>query len=85
MAYKVIQWATGAVGSLTLREIVRNHDLELGGVLVYSPDKDGRDAGELVSIDPTGVTATCEQGRDPGARRRLSHSDTPGRVDTGTR
>ena len=58
MAYRVIQWATGAVGSLALKEIIRHPDLELVGVLVYSEEKEGKDAGELVGLDPTGVLAT---------------------------
>jgi hypothetical protein len=61
MAYKVIQWATGEVGSLCVREIVRRPELELAGLRVYSPDKDGKDAGEIVGIDPTGVIATTDR------------------------
>jgi 4-hydroxy-tetrahydrodipicolinate reductase len=33
-------------------------DLELVGLHCYSPDKVGRDAGEIVGIDPIGVVAT---------------------------
>jgi hypothetical protein len=61
MAYKVIQWATGEVGTLCVREIVRRPELELIGLRVYSPDKDGRDAGDVVGIEPTGVIATCDR------------------------
>ena len=61
MAYRVIQWATGAVGSLCVREIARRPDLELVGVRVYSPDKDGKDAGEIVGIGPIGVNATTDR------------------------
>ncbi len=56
--YRVIQWATGVVGSSALRSIVRHPKLELVGVKVYSDDKQGRDAGDIVGIDPTGVIAT---------------------------
>src|SRR6201999_4175201 len=35
-----------------------NPGLRLVGVWVHSPDKDGRDAGELVGIGPIGGTAT---------------------------
>jgi hypothetical protein len=61
MAYKVIQWATGEVGSLCLKEIVRRPELELVGLLVYNPDKEGRDAGEIVGIEPAGVAATRDK------------------------
>ena len=33
-------------------------DLELVGCYAWSPDKVGRDVGELCGIDPLGVTAT---------------------------
>jgi hypothetical protein len=61
MTYKVIQWATGEVGSLCVREIVRRPELELVGLRVYSEDKDGKDAGEIVGIAPTGVIATNDR------------------------
>ena len=56
--YRVVQWATGVVGSAAVRSIVRHPRLELVGVKVYSDDKKGRDAGDIVGIDPTGVVAT---------------------------
>ena len=45
--WKVIQFATGNVGRLALQGILDHPDLELVGVWVHSPDKAGRDAGEL--------------------------------------
>jgi len=56
--YRVVQWATGVVGSAALRGVIRHPRLELAGVKVYSDEKAGRDAGELVGEGPTGVTAT---------------------------
>ena len=56
--YRVIQWATGVVGQTALRHIVASPELELAGVLVYNPDKAGKDAGDLVGLPPTGVIAT---------------------------
>ena len=56
--YRVVQWATGVVGSAALRGIIRNQALELVGVKVYSDAKAGRDAGDLVGMDKTGVLAT---------------------------
>ncbi|MGE3690103.1 MAG: hypothetical protein AB7F98_01840 [Novosphingobium sp.] len=56
--YRVVQWATGVVGQAALRHFIENPVFELAGVLVYSPDKVGMDAGELVGLPPTGVLAT---------------------------
>ena len=56
--YKVIQWATGVVGSSALRSVVRHPKLELVGLKVYNDEKVGRDAGDIVGIDKTGVIAT---------------------------
>ncbi|HKY91465.1 MAG TPA: hypothetical protein VJM11_10520 [Nevskiaceae bacterium] len=58
MAIKVIQWATGSVGTWSLREILRNPDLELVGLLVYGADKVGQDAGVIAGGAPVGVKAT---------------------------
>jgi hypothetical protein len=58
MTYRVVQWATGATGSHALRAIAAHPELELVGALVYSEEKAGRDAGELVGIGPIGVIAT---------------------------
>ncbi len=56
--YKVIQWATGVVGSAALKGVIRHPKLELVGVKVYSDEKAGLDAGGIVDIDKTGVIAT---------------------------
>jgi hypothetical protein len=56
--YRVVQWATGNVGSRALRRTIEHPDLELVGVHVHNPDKVGRDAGELAGIDPVGIVAT---------------------------
>ena len=56
--YKVIQWATGAVGSAALKEIIRHPKLDLVGVKVYSDEKDGLDAGDIIDVEKTGVLAT---------------------------
>jgi 2,4-diaminopentanoate dehydrogenase len=60
MTYRVAQWSTGNVGRLALRGILEHPDLELAGVLVHSPDKAGRDAGELAGLAPFGVSATTD-------------------------
>lgn len=56
--YRVIQWCTGVVGSTALGHFIENPAFELVGVLVTNPDKVGKDAGELVGLPATGVTAT---------------------------
>jgi hypothetical protein len=56
--YKVIQWATGTVGKVSLRHMIENPFLELVGVLVFNPEKVGVDAGDLVGLPKTGVLAT---------------------------
>ncbi|MGH8986068.1 MAG: hypothetical protein ACRDY6_19655 [Acidimicrobiia bacterium] len=63
MAYRVVQWSTGNVGLPALRAIIEHPDLELVGLLVYSKEKAGRDAGELAGTDPVGVTATTDPAR----------------------
>ena len=56
--YRVIQWATGTVGKAALKYFIENPVTELVGVLVTSPDKVGKDAGELVGLPDTGIKAT---------------------------
>ena len=56
--YRVVQWATGNIGSHSLRAVIQHPDLDLVGLYVYSEDKEGRDAGDLCGTAPTGVRAT---------------------------
>ncbi|HET7072841.1 MAG TPA: dihydrodipicolinate reductase [Mycobacterium sp.] len=56
--YRVVQWTTGNVGKSSLQSIAENPALELVGCYAWSPEKAGRDAGELVGIAPLGVTST---------------------------
>ena len=58
MAVRVVQWTTGNVGERSVRAVVAHADLELVGCYAWSPDKVGRDVGELCGIDPVGVIAT---------------------------
>jgi 2,4-diaminopentanoate dehydrogenase len=62
MPYRVVQLATGAVGKFCLQQIIGDPDLELVGLWVSDPDKDGRDAGELCDRPTTGVRATRSSG-----------------------
>jgi hypothetical protein len=58
MTLRVVQWTTGNVGKRSVRAVQTQPDLELVGCYAWSPDKSGRDVGELVGIAPIGVTAT---------------------------
>ena len=59
-ALRVVQWATGTVGAKVVEAVVGLDGFELVGAYVYSPDKAGRDAGEICGIAPVGVTATSD-------------------------
>jgi hypothetical protein len=61
MAIRVVQWATGAVGIPQLQELIEHPELELCGVLVYDPAKDGLDAGTLCGLPDTGINATTDK------------------------
>jgi hypothetical protein len=56
--YRVIQWATGSIGQISIRHFVDNPSFELVGAFVTSAEKEGRDAGEIAGLEPVGVPAT---------------------------
>ena len=58
MAIRVIQWATGGVGRAAIAGVLAHPELELVGCWVHSPEKSGRDVGELCGGPPVGVLAT---------------------------
>ncbi len=80
--YKVIQWATGVVGRAALKGILQHPRLELVGLRVYSAEKEGQDAGELIDRPPCGVKATRDSDEiaTPSSVRR---SGSNGAVATG--
>ena len=57
--YRVAQWATGNIGTRSLRAVIEHPHLELVALHVHSEAKVGRDAGELCGLDPVGVLATA--------------------------
>jgi 4-hydroxy-tetrahydrodipicolinate reductase len=57
---RVVQWATGNIGTRSLRHVIEHPGLSLAGVYVTSAGKAGRDAGDLCGLPPTGVTATSD-------------------------
>ena len=54
----MVQWTTGNVGRRSVIAILANPVLELVGCYAWSPDKVGRDVGELCGTAPTDVVAT---------------------------
>jgi hypothetical protein len=58
MTYRVIQWATGGVGKAAIEGVLAHPELELVGCWVYSKEKAGLDVGDILGIEPLGVTAT---------------------------
>ena len=58
MTYKVIQYATGVTGRLTLKTLFERPDMKLVGLGVTSAAKVGKDAGEIAGGAPTNVLAT---------------------------
>jgi hypothetical protein len=58
VTHRVVQWTTGNVGRQSVDAIVAHPDLELVGCFAWSPDKVGRDVGELCGLGPVGVIAT---------------------------
>lgn len=47
MAYRVVQWATGAMGTAVLRVVIDHPGTELVRVYVYGKDKEGLDAAAI--------------------------------------
>ncbi|MBK7949780.1 MAG: dihydrodipicolinate reductase [Deltaproteobacteria bacterium] len=56
---RIVQWTTGLVGRSAVRAVLDHPELELVGCYAWSPDKVGRDVGELCGFDEKiGVPAT---------------------------
>jgi 2,4-diaminopentanoate dehydrogenase len=62
MTLRVVQWTTGNVGKQTVAAIAANPGFELVGCYAWSPEKVGRDVGELCGLARLGVTATDDVG-----------------------
>ena len=58
MTIRVIQWATGGVGRAAIEGVLSHPDLAMVGAWVHSPEKQGRDVGELLGLGTLGVTTT---------------------------
>lgn len=57
---RILVWGPGGLGNICIREAIRLPEFELVGVLAYSPDKNGVDAGLLVGVNEIGVLATTD-------------------------
>ncbi|MDX6741107.1 hypothetical protein [Actinocorallia sp. A-T 12471] len=60
--YRVVQWATGNIGTKALREVIAHPGLDLVGLYAHAEDKAGKDAGEIAVVGATGVRATRDIG-----------------------
>ena len=58
MTLRIVQWTTGNIGKQSVAAITRNPGLQLVGCYAWSPEKVGRDVGELCGLDPLGIVAT---------------------------
>ncbi|ACY99206.1 MULTISPECIES: dihydrodipicolinate reductase [Thermomonospora] len=58
--YRVVQWATGALGRSAIRAVLERPDMQLVGARVYDPAKAGVDVAELAGRPPIGVPATAD-------------------------
>ena len=70
VSLRVVHWGTGNTGRLALRGVLQHPDLELVGLYVHSPDKVGRDAGELIGL-------RRDRGDRDQRRRRAARRSTP--------
>ena len=55
---RVVVWGTGPIGMPGLRALIDHPEYELVGLHAWSPDKVGRDAGEIAGMRRTGIIAT---------------------------
>jgi hypothetical protein len=62
MKLRVIQWATGSVGTAAIKGVLEHPDLELVGCWVHSESKAGKDVGDIIGTPPLGVRATNDIG-----------------------
>jgi 2,4-diaminopentanoate dehydrogenase len=61
MTYRVIQWATGYTARLGVQALAERPDYALVGAFVYTPEKAGRDLGELCATRTLGVRTTADR------------------------
>ena len=52
MTTRVVLWTTGHIATFAGRAILDDPEMELVGCYAYSPEKAGKDVGELIGVDP---------------------------------
>lgn len=83
-AIRVIQWATGVTGMMSLRHVLSRPDLELVAVRVYDVEKAGVDAGTLCGLPEVGILTTTDRDAIIGTEADVVlymgkvETDTPG-------
>ena len=65
---RVAVCGSGWIGSIAVRSLSARPGIELTGLWVHSPEKVGRDAGELCGTSPIGLPATGDLGEIIAAR-----------------
>lgn len=60
MTIRVVQWTTGPVARSAVRGMLAQPNLKVVGAYAWSPDKAGKDLGELCNLPPLGVKATSD-------------------------
>ena len=59
---RVVVWSTGTIGRHAIAGVDAHPDLELVGVWVSNPEKEGKDVGRLADLDrDLGITATTDR------------------------
>ncbi len=59
--YKIIVAGTGGIGKAVLLELLRRPEFEIVGVMGFSKRKDGRDVGELLGQEASGLKVTTDK------------------------
>ena len=71
MKHRVVVWGTGFVGKMVLRDLIPHPDFELVGLIVNSPEKVGKDAGEIAGVvQRVDAPGLLDDGVDLVARQR---------------
>lgn len=60
MTFKVVQWTTGPVARSAVRGVLAHPELDLVGAYAWSPEKAGKDVGELCNLPPLGIVAVSD-------------------------
>src|SRR5215211_6380567 len=59
--FRVAVWGPGGIGQALIREAINKPEIDLVGVLCFSDDKDGKDAGEYFGYGTAGVRMTKDK------------------------